>query len=426
MAYKTGFAKNYKDLLLALKGFIESTQKAYNVVPNPANTGTGYVSTERAVSAAPAETWTLTATSATNFTVSGSTSGAQAAATVGTPYDNSIVAFEIVAGGVAFVSGDIFTFSVTTGLGTEHWFITELKSGLTKGRWNANWDGLGGYEMIACGPGSSGDDEIFIGIQTFYDSPSSYYDWRLNGYTGYSVAAWGALPGAIPNDSNCYYPNVYLTNGFIEYWFIANGRRIIVVANVDGVYEACYLGFLLPYGLPNQLPYPLVVGGCAPSNLTLSDKRYSTTHLAHRCFVDPAGGSTGQGSLCLLNSNWLNFRNWTSESNAVAGNNVWPYIHSDYNYSAVNPNSKYVLLQRNIDGSFNVIPLVVVSSTPTENFFGELQNCFAIPAIGESDPPPGEPLLLSKDIITIAGKSYLVVKNVFRTVTWGFWAVLLE
>jgi hypothetical protein len=58
------------------------------------------------------ELWTLTATSATNFTVSGFVSGSQAACTVGTPYNNGLVSFTITTGGTAFISGDSFTFTV--------------------------------------------------------------------------------------------------------------------------------------------------------------------------------------------------------------------------------------------------------------------------------------------------------------------------
>lgn len=70
-----------------------------------------------AVSGFPAaETWTLTATSATNFTVTGSVSGAQAAATVDVAYDNGIIAFTINSGTNPFVAGDVFSVDVLTNL----------------------------------------------------------------------------------------------------------------------------------------------------------------------------------------------------------------------------------------------------------------------------------------------------------------------
>lgn len=58
------------------------------------------------------ELWTLTAINATTFSVSGFISGAQGNATVGTAYNNGIVAFTISAGVTPFISGDTFTFNV--------------------------------------------------------------------------------------------------------------------------------------------------------------------------------------------------------------------------------------------------------------------------------------------------------------------------
>lgn len=63
-----------------------------------------------------AEVWTITATSATNFTVTGSVSGAKAAATVGVPYNNGIISFIITAGVTPFVATDAFTQTVTRGV----------------------------------------------------------------------------------------------------------------------------------------------------------------------------------------------------------------------------------------------------------------------------------------------------------------------
>lgn len=68
--------------------------------------------------AAPEETWTITATSATTFSVTGSTSGSQAAATVDTLYDNGIIQFILVAGAVDFVASDSFVLSATNGVRT--------------------------------------------------------------------------------------------------------------------------------------------------------------------------------------------------------------------------------------------------------------------------------------------------------------------
>jgi hypothetical protein len=62
------------------------------------------------------ETWTLTAVSATTFSVSGSVTGTQGTATIGVEYNNGIVAFTVFPGetaGTAFVAGDIFNFTIS-------------------------------------------------------------------------------------------------------------------------------------------------------------------------------------------------------------------------------------------------------------------------------------------------------------------------
>jgi hypothetical protein len=59
------------------------------------------------------ETWTITFTSSTAFSVSGSVSGIQASGIVNTPYDNNRINFIIVPGTIPFVAGDTFTVTGT-------------------------------------------------------------------------------------------------------------------------------------------------------------------------------------------------------------------------------------------------------------------------------------------------------------------------
>lgn len=60
-----------------------------------------------------AEVWTITATSATNWTVTGATSGASSPATTGVPYDNGQIAFTINDTGTDAAATDAFTLTVT-------------------------------------------------------------------------------------------------------------------------------------------------------------------------------------------------------------------------------------------------------------------------------------------------------------------------
>lgn len=60
------------------------------------------------------ETWTVTFTSATNFTVTGSVSGPTASGVIGVAYDNNFLNFLISAGTTAFAAGDEFTVTLAT------------------------------------------------------------------------------------------------------------------------------------------------------------------------------------------------------------------------------------------------------------------------------------------------------------------------
>lgn len=117
MAKEIGTANGHGDLMRRLRRFL----RGQGAVGTPAYTGTGNGALRylAASPAAVAETWTITCTVAAvdggTFSVVGSVSGAQADATVGTPYDNGLIAFRIDDGAVDFIVGDFWTVAATQG-----------------------------------------------------------------------------------------------------------------------------------------------------------------------------------------------------------------------------------------------------------------------------------------------------------------------
>jgi hypothetical protein len=107
--YEIGTATDFNDLLDKLDTFLTATGSAFGLTY--AGTGNGTLTAYKGGASSVAETFTITATSATNFTVVGSTSGSIGPATAGTPFAHAKVAFLITAGGTAFVAGDVFTLS---------------------------------------------------------------------------------------------------------------------------------------------------------------------------------------------------------------------------------------------------------------------------------------------------------------------------
>lgn len=111
MSYITGTAANFINLLDIFDSFVTSTGHCWGLKFVGEATGrlVGYLGTNASI----AETITVTATSATSFSVVGSTSGNLGTATVGSLHTNAKCRFTINAGSVAFSSGEYFRFNTS-------------------------------------------------------------------------------------------------------------------------------------------------------------------------------------------------------------------------------------------------------------------------------------------------------------------------
>jgi hypothetical protein len=107
--FDTGTASDYADLLDRLNTFLTAKGSAFGLAYE--GTGTGSLTDYSGGASSVAETFTITASSATLFDVVGSVSGDIGDATVGTPFSHAKLEFTITAGGTAFVSGDEFTLA---------------------------------------------------------------------------------------------------------------------------------------------------------------------------------------------------------------------------------------------------------------------------------------------------------------------------
>jgi flagellar hook protein FlgE len=112
------------------------------------NAGNGTISGLGASGSTVAQTITLTATSATQFTVTGSVSGALGTATVGSPFSSAQVGFTINEGSTAFAAGDTITVPTTTvALGNVSAIpITGFADGATNQTFN--WNVLSGTTPV--------------------------------------------------------------------------------------------------------------------------------------------------------------------------------------------------------------------------------------------------------------------------------------
>lgn len=366
MSYEIGTATNAADLLNKLNTFLTSKGKAYGL--SYTGTGTGKLTGWDGVAQAVSETFTITATSATSFSVVGSVSGFIGTATVGTLFTHAKLTFTINAGGTAFVAGDVFKIN-------------------TCPPW-VNQRNVAGSEMIWKTTGNDGLRDIYVGALLFSNAGADYYNWRLGGFNGYSSGqAFTSQPGFIGQPG----PVLNLWNSTIPYWFVANGQRVIVFAKISTVYVSCYLGLINPYVDPGYWPYPLFVGG---SMAWASEPAENSANWRWSYATDNRMGNfwrgvqtnnisqtTCQGRLRLPDGYFAGLGGYNSSDIIVNGGqcSVWPYACD----SSANPNRGFQNIRENLDGSYPLLPIMFASDRGTVagvevNTWGEFDGLRAV------------------------------------------------
>lgn len=256
-------------------------------------------------------------------------------------------------------------------------------------------DGIG-KDLYLRGPGLAGDDQIFIQLQTYFSALGDYFNIRVNGASAYNADAVPKYNGQPGHDAGRI--SIMLWNQAIPFWFVANGRRFIIVAKVSTVYQSMHAGFILPYGLPSEYPYPVAIGGQYEGNV-----RWSNTGNLHCGFTNPALTL----KLRTPGGDWLPFEN------KYDGSGSQP---SDRTITNVFPTRALPNPRPSIDGTHTLDPLVLHTSLYDKNVYGEFQGVKRISGFGNA----------SENVVTVDGVQYLVVQDGFRTGSGNYFAVALE
>lgn len=126
-------------------------------------------------------------------------------------------------------------------------------------------------ELIIKSLGLSGTEEIYLGLKTYQNVSSDYYNITVAVMTGYvSANSFEAQPGYFAR-------SVPAHNNSITYFLTANAQRIVGCIKVGTpVYEHFYIGKFYPYARPGEYPSPLALGAMIAEAATT---RFSeTTH----------------------------------------------------------------------------------------------------------------------------------------------------
>jgi hypothetical protein len=275
------------------------------------------------------------------------------------------------------------------------------------------------FETYLKAPGLSTTEQIYVQIGAYTNGTLGIFNWRLKGALGYNSSnGFFNQPGTSPDAF------VYLWNSSIPYWFIANGQRVIVVAQISTVYETLYLGKFLPDGTPGQYPYPLFIGGTGGDGTSIngggqgadtqaSTRAHSDVSNYHAAFFDPACAFH-----CDVAAAWQVWNHWnggTDNHSSSTNNQINPYA-DDGNSGAGQTNVPGGMkwLVTNADGSYPLLPVRLEQFITSPNLVGTLDGVFATTGEGNS----------SGSTYTVGGDTYLAIQDTFRSARQNFVAFL--
>jgi hypothetical protein len=303
---------------------------------------------------------------------------------------------------------DLLDKLVTFAVSTTDWSIEDDQRSAT------------GKYAILKGIDYSGDKSIYVGIKKYSNSGSDIYGWILQGYTALNGGGFSGNPGAITGAV----PAVPLWNDTIPYWFFVNPRRIIVVAKVNNIYMAAYLGLLLPYGSIGQWSYPLVIAG---SNATLdvfanSIPRYSDNS-GYMIAPFISGGDTSRcnfhvrlptGIWQKILNNYASFVPAGTGSSIYTATGIAPYCNNIIDSGSNNQN-RYRQVRPDLDGNYPLKRLEVLHGEAPD-ILGVLDGAFFTSGYNIS----------AEDTITKDADAYIAFQDTFRNDLFSIYAIKSE
>lgn len=281
-------------------------------------------------------------------------------------------------------------------------------------------------DVVLSGPGLSGTDSVLVGLSLVADVPNDRFAIKMRGMTG-TIASANSIAGHVGVSEEVGF---YADSNPMTYWFMANGRRFMVVVKIATVFEAAYAGFFLPYALPANYPYPMFIGGTHGYQIRTNENSWRSVVDSHSHFSYPhqewLGGGNGSTSAYMLDplGQWLPVANTSGGDVATPHCVIGPHDFGDEEldvqrstyYGAMGYDTLRRQITQNFGGGFPLTPLTIVQDQPQNQEYGILQGAYHVPGVGNS----------SENIVQVGGVNHLVVQNVFRTDIGSLWAAALE
>ena len=272
------------------------------------------------------------------------------------------------------------------------------------------------------GKGLANTDNIYINLTLVIDAASDSYYLSVSGAPGYSASVPVTTPESQPGSSiklSGNYSanfNLPLLNAATPFWFVANGRRFIVVAKSGSYWGSAYAGLFLPYGSPSSYPYPLFVGANTQNGTRVGD---TSSYVAASAFWRSYRNA---GAIWQPGGAWLAFGADASDGGSYPASantgRCWPWTSGK---TRVATSGAFSIVSRRPgpDGSYALRP-VILQDYPSVGgrnaLLGEFDGVAATTGYGAA----------AGDTITAAGKTWLMVQRGSANGAGDFAAILLE
>ena len=265
-----------------------------------------------------------------------------------------------------------------------------------------------GYSLhrFFIGRGLDRQDNIVVPMVLRHNTSLNYYTMTACAARAYAVDK-GVFNQLTDNAVGARWATISLWHTDMKYWFIANGRRFIIVVKVSNRYATMYCGFIKPSGTDLEYPYPMFIGG----NHTYSDRPYTNDDTStNRSFFNPQANEsssssssmiyTPSGRLCFLDNQGGGY---IQTSNAHLIGVTYPYHYNHY-------------IGKTLDNEYVLLDIDIIQWYGGMNHLGWFDGAYFVTGF-ENSP---------ENIITVGNERYLCVSAMVQNDYNNWVAIKLE
>ena len=257
------------------------------------------------------------------------------------------------------------------------------------------------------GKGLDAQDRIYVPMALYVDVRYTYFSlvaWLARNYdknktTDAQFTANNMVVGRCA---------ISLWANSLPYWFIANGRRFIIIAKVANRYMSMYCGFFLPLATDTEYTYPLYVGGA--HNEPKREYQHQTNETNGAFWKPTSEGSSSNvsGSCSLIRpSGEIIYLN-TNDMSRYTVNNKFSGCLYPYNWD--------FKFGKTTDNQYVLMPIEIFEQTPAIQTLGWFDGVMYVS--GYENSPERE--------LIVDGKRYLCFPSMVRSGYNDYAAILME